>query len=52
VGDWQRMAEALQHAIDHPGLPPGAREHAGQYTDAAACRAYRGLLDGMAGAPC
>jgi glycosyltransferase involved in cell wall biosynthesis len=52
VGDWQGMAQALQRAIDQPGLPPGAREHAGQYTDVAACAAYRSLLDAMAGAPC
>ena len=47
VGDWQAMAQALCRAIDHPGLPPGAAEHAWQFTDTAACRAYRQLLDGM-----
>ncbi len=53
VGDWQAMAQALRSAIDHPGLPPGAASHAWQYTDAAACGAYRRLLDALdVGAPC
>jgi glycosyltransferase involved in cell wall biosynthesis len=47
VGDWQAMAQALLHAVDHPGLPPGAASHAWQFTDAAACGAYRQLLDSL-----
>ncbi len=52
VGDWRAMAQALQQAIDHPGLPEGAREHAGRYTYAAATSAYRSLLDSLAVRPC
>ena len=51
VGDWQTMAQALRGAVDHPGLPPGAASHAWQYTDAAACSAYRQLLDSLLPAP-
>jgi glycosyltransferase involved in cell wall biosynthesis len=50
VGDAAAMAAALQRAIDAPGAPAGAEAHAGQFTDAAACHAYRQLLDGLA--PC
>jgi glycosyltransferase involved in cell wall biosynthesis len=51
VGDWQAMAQALRRAIDQPGLPPGAARHAWQFTDAAACSAYRQLLDSLAPNP-
>ena len=44
VGDAAAMAQALQQALDQPGPPPGAVQHAWQYTDAAACGAYLKLL--------
>jgi glycosyltransferase involved in cell wall biosynthesis len=47
VGHEVAMAAALQAACDAPGAPPGAAEHASQYTDAAACSAYRRLLDSL-----
>ena len=47
VGDWQAMAAALQQALDAPGAPPGAQAYAAQFTDTAACTAYRRLLDSL-----
>ncbi len=47
VGDAGAMAAALQAAVDAPGAPPGASAHALQFTDAAACSAYRRLLDSL-----
>ncbi len=47
VGDAAAMAAALQRAVDNPGAPPGAVAHAARYTDAAACGAYRQLLEGL-----
>ncbi len=53
VGDSAAMALALQRAVDSPGAPAGAVTYARQYTDVAACSAYRQLLDGLAErAPC
>lgn len=47
VGDWQAMAQALTAAVDAPGASAAAVAHAWRYTDAAACSAYRQLLDSL-----
>jgi len=51
VGDWQALADALGQALQQRGAPAGALAHAAQYTDAAACSAYRRLFAQL-GAPC
>jgi glycosyltransferase involved in cell wall biosynthesis len=52
VGDSAALASALQNAVDSPGAPPGAVAHASQFTLAAACTAYRRLLDALVATPC
>jgi glycosyltransferase involved in cell wall biosynthesis len=47
VGDFKAMARALQNAVDNPGAPAAAVAHAAQFSDAAACAAYRHLLDSL-----
>ncbi len=47
VGDWRAMAAALRQALDKPGAPAGAVAYAAQFTDSAACAAYRRLLDSL-----
>jgi len=53
VGDWRAMADALERALQRRGAPEGVREYAGQFTEAAACAAYRRLFSALlAPSPC
>ena len=48
VGDALAMAAGLAGALQQQGAPPGALAHVAQFTDLAACGAYRRLLASLA----